>query len=166
MAGWEEELAGILRKLGVEQEQSASHHSLIRKPTQRKNKWHEQTSDALPWGDLRESDVSDMGKDEEELWLVDEGEEVDEDDDIWMQDLELMRYEVDSIVNQVVRLMQHGGLAPSLKDDVMIVLHALRRRATATQQAARSDEAYLEFASAILHFCRLVLQLSEVASEE
>jgi len=35
-----------------------------------------------------------------------------------------------------------------------------------TQQAAASDEAYLESAAAMLHFCRLVLQLSEVATEE
>jgi hypothetical protein len=77
-----------------------------------------------------------------------------------------MRREVDTIVSQVVLLMQRGSLEPSLKEDVMVVLRALRRRATVTQQAAASDEAYLESASAMLHFCRLVLQLSESASED
>jgi hypothetical protein len=35
-----------------------------------------------------------------------------------------------------------------------------------TQLAATSDEAYLEAASAMLHFCRLVLQLSECATDD
>jgi len=77
-----------------------------------------------------------------------------------------MRREVDSIVSQVVLLMQRGDLDLSLKEDVMVVLRALRRRATVTQQAATGDEAYLESASAMLHFCRLVLQLSEFATED
>jgi hypothetical protein len=83
-----------------------------------------------------------------------------------MNDLSLMRREVDSIVNQVILLMQRGDLDPSLKEDVMVVLRALRRRAAVTQLAATSDEAYLESASAMLHFCRLVLQLSEVSTQD
>jgi hypothetical protein len=77
-----------------------------------------------------------------------------------------MRREVESIVAQVVRLMQRGDFDPSLKEDVMVVLRALRRRASVTQQASASDAAYLEFAAAMLHFCRIVLRLSEVASED
>jgi hypothetical protein len=83
-----------------------------------------------------------------------------------LNDLNLMRREVDSIVNQVILLMQRGDLDSTLKEDVLIVLRALRRRAAVTQQAAASDEAYLESASAMLHFCRLVLQLSEFATED
>jgi hypothetical protein len=90
----------------------------------------------------------------------------EEDDDVWQQDLNSMRREVDSIVNQVVLLMRRGSLDSSLKEDVMVVLRALRRRAAVTEQAATSDEAYLESASAMLHFCRLVLQLSEFATED
>ncbi|GAC1673039.1 MAG: hypothetical protein NVS9B9_29970 [Ktedonobacteraceae bacterium] len=48
----------------------------------------------------------------------------------------------------------------------MVVLRALRRRAMVTQQAAATDEAYLESASAMLHFCRLVLQISENDDEQ
>jgi hypothetical protein len=62
--------------------------------------------------------------------------------------------------------MQHGDLDPDLKEDVLVVLRALRRRASVTQQAAGSDTAYLEFAAAMLHFCRLVLRLSEVTPED
>ncbi len=64
--------------------------------------------------------------------------------------------------------MQRGDLDTSLKEDVMVVLRALRRRLPATRQSATTsnDEAYLESASAMLHFCRLVLQLSEFATED
>jgi len=46
------------------------------------------------------------------------------------------------------------------------VLRALRRRASVTQQAAASDADYLVAVAAMLHFCRLVLRLSEVATED
>jgi hypothetical protein len=64
--------------------------------------------------------------------------------------------------------MHRGDLDISLKEDVMVVLRALRRRLSATRYAltVSSDEAYLESASAMLHFCRLVLQLSEFATED
>jgi hypothetical protein len=51
----------------------------------------------------------------------------------------------------------------------MVVLRALRRRLPSTHSPAvilTSEEAYLESASALLHFCRLALQLSEFATED
>jgi hypothetical protein len=147
MAGWEEELAVLLRELGVKQEEPKTHLRQARTPMRSDVKRREQYADALFWGNG-------------------ESNSIDEDDEVWMNDPTLMRREVDSIVSQVIRLMQRGDLDPSLKEDVMVVLRALRRRASVTQQAAASEEAYLEFASAMLHFCRLVLQLSEVATEE
>jgi len=77
-----------------------------------------------------------------------------------------MRREVDSIVRQVIRLMQRGDLDESIKEDVMVVLRALRRGAIANEQVGASDEVYLEHAAAMLHFCRLVLNLSEAAIED
>jgi hypothetical protein len=77
-----------------------------------------------------------------------------------------MRLEVDSIVRQVISLMQRGDLDRSLKEDVMVVLRALRRRAAAAQKTTVSDEVYLESATSLLHFCRLVLSLSETAIED
>lgn len=147
MAGWEEELAVLLRELGVKQEEPKTSLRQARTPMRSDVKQREQYADALFWG-------------------MAEGNSIDEDDEAWLDDPTLMRREVDSIVSQVIRLMQRGDLDPSLKEDVMVVLRALRRRASVTQQAAASEEAYLEFASAMLHFCRLVLQLSEVATEE
>lgn len=145
MAGWEEELAVLLRELGVQQEETKAHLRPIRKPMRSDVKRREQFADALFW---------------------DGGYDGADEDEAWMDDLTMMRREVDSIVRQVVLLMQRGDLDTSLKEDVMVVLRALRRRATITQQAAASDEAYLESASAMLHFCRLVLQLSEFATED
>jgi len=148
MAGWEEELAVLLRELGVKQEEpDEAHLHSQRKPTRSDVRRREPYADAQPWS-------------------AESGGGNKEDDDVWQQDLNGMRHEVDTIVSQVVLLMQRGSLDSSLKEDVMVVLRALRRRATVTQQAAASDEAYLESASAMLHFCRLVLQLSEAASED
>lgn len=162
MAGWEEELAAILRELGVEQEMPAR-----RRQSRQSLRRNKQTGENLSEVFSRNSSPSAKNEPQEAGQEVEREErDVDEEDDIWMNDLEMMRYEIDSIVSQVIRLMQRGDLEPSLKDDVMVVLRALRRRATVTQQAAKSDEAYLESASAMLHFCRLVLQLSEVATEE
>jgi len=140
MAGWEEELAVLLNELGVKQEEPQAHLQL-HKP---------------PHGDVKRRDAL--------FW--DEDHESDEDS--WINDLDMMRREVDSIVSQVILLMQRGDLDTSLKEDVMVVLRALRRRLPATRYsiAASSDEAYLESASAMLHFCRLVLQLSEFATED
>jgi hypothetical protein len=147
MAGWEEELSVLLRELGVKQEEPQAHLQPAPKPMHSDVRQREQLADALFWEAEKESNrIS--------------------EDDSWMNDLNLMRREVDSIVNQVILLMQRGDLDSTLKEDVLIVLRALRRRASVTQQAAASDEAYLESASAMLHFCRLVLQLSEFATED
>lgn len=158
MPGWEEELAMLLRELGVRQEEPRAHlrskhfgepgYSQGKPPLRPKNKAKRQaqSADALIWGSAGNSEM--------------------ENDDAWMGDLRLMHREVESIVTQVIRLMQHGDLDISLKEDVLVVLRALRRRASVTQQAAASDAAYLESAAALLHFCRLVLRLSEVATED
>ena len=156
MAGWEEELALLLHELGVKHEEPDAHSRRTSKPSRKptrnstpsdisqqgESKYREQFADARFWGT---GNTTSSAHDE---------------NDPWMDDLGLMRREVDSIVRQVVRLMQQGDIEPSIKEDVMVVLRALRRRAMITQQAAATDEAYLESASAMLHFCRLVLQIS------
>ncbi len=155
MAGWEEELAGLLRKLGVEQERPASHRRPIRQPKQRDSLFSELSTER-PSDPLYHTDDGEFTGQDEEI-----GE-----DDLWMYDLEIMRYEIDSIVNQVVRLMQRGDLDSTLKEDIMVVMHALRRHANKNQNVSDSEESYLEFATAMLHFCRLILQLNEVTSED
>jgi hypothetical protein len=152
MASWEEELAVLLQELGVKQEEPQTYLQQMRKPLRRDMKRREQCIDAH---------------------FLDEENEPD-DDDLWIQDIATMRREVDSIVSQVILLMQRGDLEPSVKEDVMVVLRALRRHLPSahssvlppTSQEAYSEEAYLESASALLHFCRLALQLSEFATED
>ncbi len=158
MAGWQEELAILLRELGVTQEEPETHlpatrltrRKLLRSDVKRRR----QLADAL-FRDRADGSVEEG-----------EGREDDEDDDLELTDLTSMRREVDSIVRQVIRLMQRGELDESVKDDVMIVLRALRRGAIASEQVDAGDEVYLEHAAAMLHFCRLVLNLSEAAIED
>ncbi len=144
MAGWEDELSALLNELGVKQEEPQAHLRQC-KPMRSDVKRRDQFADALLWSD---------------------DSEFDDDDDPWMKDLDVMRHEVDTIVSQVVLLMQRGDMDVSLKEDVMMVLRALRRRVPGALQTINNDEAYLESASALLHFCRLVLQLSEIATED
>lgn len=164
MRRWEEELAVLLRELGVTQEEPEAHLQ------------PELTDDANASGLRNFGDVLDA---EDLLFLRKDrmkwqDQETDiivrdamiEDNDAWIDDLSSMRREVDTIVAQVVRLMQRGDIDAAVKEDVLVVLRALRRRASVTQQAAASETAYLEFAAAMLHFCRLVLRLDEVATED
>jgi hypothetical protein len=138
MARWEEELSVLLGELGVKQEEPRTNLRHRRKPLHSDVKRAELFADALSWDE-------------------------DEDEELSIRDLDMMRREVDTIVSQVVLLMQRGELDKTLKEDVIVVLRALRYHLPSAQQPMASDEAYLESASAVLHFCRLVLQLSEFA---
>lgn len=146
MASWEEELAVLLRELGVKQEEPKAHLRPTRRPIRSNVKRREQFADARFWGEG--------------------SQDGDDDEDAYKDDLSMVRREVDAIVNQVMHLMQDGDFDPSFKEDVMVVWRALRRRASVTQQAASTEEAYLESATAMLHFCRLILQLSEAVTED
>jgi hypothetical protein len=142
MANWQDELAEMLRELGVTPEEPGTHlrttgHDLL----------------------AQEPSV--------ENFILENISSVAEDDaTAWLEDLDTMRREVDSIVRQVIQLIQRGGLEPSLKEDVLIVLRALRSRATATRQASIGEVASIESAAAMLHFCRIILRLSETTVEE
>ena len=147
MAGWQEELAELLRELGVTQEASSAHlrskSKLTRNNAKRQTHAQEPSVDAYIFDNIASESYTDP----------------------WLTDLSQMRLEVDSIVRQVISLMQRGDLDNSSKEDVMVVLRALRKRTAVTQQTTSSDEAYLESATSLLHFCRLVLNLSEKAIE-
>jgi len=145
MPSWEEELAVLLRELGVKQEEPKAHLRPTRRSTHNNVKRREQFADARFWGEGSHGG--------------------DNDDDVDKDDLSMVRREVDAIVNQVMHRMQHGNFDPSLKEDIMVVWRALRRRAAVTPQAASTEEAYLESATAMLHFCRLILQMSGAETE-
>ena len=150
MAGWQEELAELLRELGVTQEESRAHlrskGKVTRDDVKRRMREQEPSVDASILGNITAASENYA--------------------EPWETDLSQMRLEVDSIVRQVISLMQRGDLDRSIKEDVMVVLRALRRRAAIAQKTTVSDEVYLESATSLLHFCRLVLSLSETAIED
>jgi hypothetical protein len=150
MAGWQEELAELLHGLGVTQEEPQTDSRSTGKPLRSDARWRLQPGKS--------------GKRLTDAFLADDVEK--DDSEAWLTDLDSMRQEVESIVHQVIQLMQRGDLDQSLKDDVMVVLRELRRRPTSTQHTVSDDRAYLESVSAMLHFCRLVLLLSETALED
>ena len=162
MPGWEDELTELLRELGVTQEEPRTHRRPVSKSTWRDITQRSQATAAFIFGDTADIDSLDDPGDSGDI----EDAVEDDDEDSWLTDLSLMRREVDSIVRQVIRLMQRGDLDKSLQEDVMVVLRALRGHAMITGQSASSEAAYLESAAAMLHFCRLVLQLSETAIED
>src|SRR5579871_794561 len=110
MASWEDELAVLLRELGVTQEEQKEQEqrtyrstrqaggmdfSLERFPVPRRNevKRKVQSADAFFWGHKGDSmDITD-------------GMAYGENDEAWMGELRVMRREVESIVSQVVYLM-------------------------------------------------------------
>lgn len=159
MASWEEELSVLLRELGVKQEEPQAHIQQSCKP---------RCNDiAYSNGDTSHGDSDDVWLDQ--LYGGVDAERIfddDEEDESSVDDIDMMRHEVDSIVSQVILLMQRGDLDAALKEDVMVVLRALRHRLPHIQQSVVNDEVYLESASAMLHFCRLVLQLSDFTSDE
>ncbi|HVB22161.1 MAG TPA: hypothetical protein VNG51_09475 [Ktedonobacteraceae bacterium] len=165
MRRWEEELAVLLRELGVTQEEPEAHLRPLVTDDAKEGAGSWNFGDALDAEDLLFLRKDRMKWQDQETDVI-VREAMIEDNDAWIDDLSLMRREVDTIVAQVVRLMQRGDIDAAVKEDVMVVLRALRRRASVTQQAAASETAYLEFAAAMLHFCRLVLRLDEVTTED
>ncbi len=126
MAGWQDELAELLRELGVTLEEPKTlprpKSKVTRNDTRRRLRARELNRGAFldKFAATSESQA-----------------------EPWETDLSQMRLEVDAIVRQVISLMQRGDLDRSLKEDVMVVLRALRRRAAAAQKATVSDEVYL-----------------------
>lgn len=154
MASWEDELSVLLSELGVKQEEPQAHLQQSCKP---------RCDSAYSSNEASYDDSDDMWLEQlsEGPWIDAERTFPDEEEEPWVDDIDMMRHEVDSIVSQVILLMQRGDLDATLKEDVMVVLRALRNHLPRPQQSLISDEAYLESASALLHFCRLVLQLSD-----
>jgi hypothetical protein len=85
-----------------------------------------------------------------------------------------VRSEIEATVRRVIELTQAGKLDTSLRDDVVFVLQALTRpRPRGVQSRPRrrgaedsSSEWQLASAAAVLHFCRIVLRLTQAAAAE
>src|SRR5260370_7590088 len=113
MAGWEQELAELLRELGVKQEEPKTPLRPTSKLMHSDVKRREPAADAIVLGEFGGGQG---------------------DDEAWVSDLSSMRREIDSIVRQVIHLMQRGDLDKSLKEDVMVVLRPLLPLPPLTQQ--------------------------------
>jgi hypothetical protein len=149
MAGWQEELAELLRELGVTPEEPQTNLRSKSKPLHSDAGWR--LCSGKPTEHLADTFFTDdVESDEAEAYTMDLG---------------AMGREVDSIVQQVVRLTRNGELDQSAKEDILEVLRALRKFSVVAQEVAPGDEAYLESVSAMLRFCRLVLRLSETTIE-
>ncbi|HXR66081.1 MAG TPA: hypothetical protein VN729_09160 [Ktedonobacteraceae bacterium] len=149
MAGWQEELAELLRELGVSPEEPQTNLRSKSKPL------HSDAGRRLC-----------SGKSTEHLADTFFTDDVESDEaEAYTMDLGAMGREVDSIVQQVIRLTRNGELDLSAKEDILEVLRALRKFSIVAQEVAPGDEAYLESVSAMLRFCRLVLRLSETTIE-
>ncbi len=151
MAGWQEELAELLHELRVTQEEPQTHLRSRQKPARNATRWRLHP-DKLVRHTTDAAGPETAGDDDSESWLA--------------EDLEAMRREVDSIVRQVVRLMQYGDLDPTLKEDVLEILRVLRRRSSLTQPSEDETSLDLETITAMLRLCRVVLSLSETTIED
>jgi hypothetical protein len=111
MAGWQEELAELLRELGVTPEEPQTNLRSKSKPLHSDAGWR--LCSGKPTEHLADTFFTDdVESDEAEAYTMDLG---------------AMGREVDSIVQQVVRLTRNGELDQSAKEDILEVLRALRK---------------------------------------
>ncbi|HEY2570806.1 MAG TPA: hypothetical protein VGI27_05005 [Solirubrobacteraceae bacterium] len=86
-----------------------------------------------------------------------------------------VRSEIEATLRRVVALTQDGKLEPHVRDDVIFVLQALTRpqpRGSRSRPRPRSGpgdsstEWQLASAAAVLHFCRIVLRMTQAVAAE
>jgi len=86
-----------------------------------------------------------------------------------------VRSEIEATLRRVVVLTQDGKLDPHVRDDVIFVLQALTRpqpRSSRSRPRPRggpgdsSTEWQLASAAAVLHFCRIVLRMTQAVAAE
>jgi hypothetical protein len=82
-----------------------------------------------------------------------------------------VRSEIEATLRRVVALTQDGKLDPHVRDDVIFVLRALTRpqprgSRPRTGPGDSSSEWQLASAAAVLHFCRIVLRLTQAVAAE
>ncbi|HLV99587.1 MAG TPA: hypothetical protein VKT82_13015 [Ktedonobacterales bacterium] len=140
MSNWERELETLLNRLGV--------------------RW-EPLSPEAPGADLADAVESDGLIDAN---LADEDWEMAEDDDL--DQITVVRREMQATVGRVLRMARSGRLDNAIKDDVLLVLRALCRTPPQPDEGESEEEAQLAMASAILHFCRIVMRLTHALAQQ
>jgi len=145
MSSWEHELETLLNRLGVRSESSPPNE---------------------PVPDVSDADVADPA---ELAALMD----VDVDDEDWdgledddLDQLGVVRREMQATVGRVARMVHAGRLDSAIKDDVLFVLRALCRAQPQPDEGESVEDAQLAAAAAILHFCRIVLRLTHALAQQ
>jgi hypothetical protein len=81
------------------------------------------------------------------------------------EEVTAVRNELEATVRRVFAMAKAGQIEPSLRDDVLFVLQALTRPHPRRPRPASPDDSSGEWqlasAAAVLHFCRIVLRLSQ-----
>jgi hypothetical protein len=145
MSNWEHELETLLNRLGV--------------------RW-ESLSPNEPGADGADADLADEARVD---WLMDadledEDWEAAEDDDL--DQVSVVRREMQATVGRVTRMVRSGRLDSAIKDDVLLVLRALCRSQPQPDEGESEEDAQLATAAAILHFCRIVLRLTHALAQQ
>jgi hypothetical protein len=145
MSNWERELETLLNRLGV--------------------RWESQPPDALETG-LADADLADAAEVDGLIHadLADEDWETVEDDDL--DQITVVRREMQATVGRVMRMAHSGRLDNAIKDDVLLVLRALCRTPPQPAEGESEEDAQLAMASAILHFCRIVMRLTHALAQQ
>lgn len=142
MSNWEHELETLLNRLGVRWESLPPNEPGVD-------------------GDLAEAaDLDGLI----EADLADENWEAVEDDDL--DQVTVVRREMQATVSRVTRMVRSGRLDSAIRDDVLLVLRALCRSQPQPDEGESEEDAQLATASAILHFCRIVLRLTHALAQQ
>ncbi len=145
MSNWERELEILLNRLGVRWDPLPANESGA-------NVADADLSDAAEADALMDAD------------LVEEDWESLEDDDL--DQLSVVRREMQATVGRVARMARTGKLDSVIKDDVLFVLRALCRSRLQPDEDESDEEAQIAMAAAILHFCRIVLRLTHALAQQ
>lgn len=153
MAEWQAELEALLSHLHVSFEDGA----VARRPNA-----------SVPRRRVEDGAVSDSAviPFREDDALVSDDLSTDDDE------VSAVRSEIEATLRRVVELTHEGKLDPHVRDDVIFVFQALTRplprgarpRARATSDS--SGEWQLTSAAAVLHFCRIVLRMTQAVADE
>jgi hypothetical protein len=142
MSNWENELEIILSRLGVRWESPLPNEPEIDADAAEAAELAAMMGDDLEnedWGKLEDDDLDQVG---------------------------VVRREIQATVSRVARMARAGQLDGVIKDDVLFVLRALCRSQPQAEDGESEEDAQLATAAAILHFCRIVLRLTHALAQQ
>ena len=128
--------------------------------------WEDELRALLQTLDVSLEDVSpaDSADDLPTDSMVREWESQVSDDDLEVDQFSVIRREMEATLQEVARLAQSGRMEPSLRDDVVHVLRALTNPPPLS--GVDIEEWRYSSAAAVLHFCRLILRLTNALAAQ